>query len=174
MWPRQASPSLQRLEAAEIILGSGYRTGSRADTCLLFLGDTHDRGPTVSRCHGLSTCFKAGAHDLYNASSTHSPPETTPMRTPSIRRIGHTQKSIGGAVPGRSRDQGVAGTGLLCYMSYGPFPSQFRWVTLLHMHLPWLPMAQASTNLDMVFSPVQPRDSGYPCHPIFALCHCAR
>lgn len=92
MWPQQASPSLQRLEAAEIILGFGYRTGSRADTCSSFLGDTHERGPTISRCYGLSTRFKAGAHDLYNASSTHSPPETTPMRTPSIQRIGHTQK----------------------------------------------------------------------------------
>lgn len=125
---------------------------------LIVLGDTHDRGPTVSCCHGLSTRSKAGAHDLNDASSTHPPPETTPITHPPSREsvTRSHPRGIGSSVPGRRGDQGVASIGLshgspgglLCYLPHGPF----RWVTLLLMHLLWLPMAQASTSLDMVFS----------------------
>lgn len=103
-------------------------TGSRAQTCSSFLRDTYDRSPTVSRCYCMNTGSKGGARELYDLKRFH--PETTPMRTASITRIGHTvipKKGIGSAVGGMwlegEETREWPAQDCLCYTSYGPFPS---------------------------------------------------
>ena len=90
----------------------------------------HDRSPTVSRCYCMNTGSKGGACELYDLKRFH--PETTPVRTASITRIGHTViPKKGGSAVGGMRLEGEEtrewpAQDCLCYTSYGPFPSRFR------------------------------------------------